>query len=61
MVSLGWIPHSSGRARKCLGNNSKGLDYFALVGLVDYLRFSYLLLKMDHEKFVLLLASSENA
>ena len=37
---------------------SEGLD-FALGGLVDYLRSSCLTLKMDHQRFVLLLASSE--
>ena len=40
---------------------SEGLDYIALGGLVDYLRSSCLTLKMDHQRFVLLLASSEIA
>ena len=31
---------------------SEGLDYFALGGLVDYLRSSRLSLKMDHQRFV---------
>ena len=31
---------------------SEGLDYFALGGLVDYLRSSCLSLKMDHQRFV---------
>ena len=33
---------------------SEGLDYFALGGLVDYLRSSCLSLKMDYQRFVLL-------
>ena len=40
---------------------SEDLDYFALGGLVDYLHSSCLALKMDHQRFVLLLASSEIA
>ena len=40
---------------------SEGLDYFALGGLVDYLRSSCLSLKMDNQRFVLLLVSSEIA
>ena len=40
---------------------SEGLDYFALGGLVDYLRSSFLSLKMDNQRFVLLLVSSEIA
>jgi len=38
---------------------SEGLGYFALGGLVDYLCSSCLSLKMDHQRFVLLLATSE--
>ena len=40
---------------------SKNFHYFALGGLVDYLRSSCLSLKTDHQRFVLLLASSEIA
>ena len=40
---------------------SEGPDYFALGGLVDYLRSSCLSLKMDNQRFVLLLVSSEIA
>ena len=40
---------------------SEGLDYFALGGLVDFLRSSCLSLKMDYQWFVLLLVSSEIA
>ena len=40
---------------------SEGLDYFALGGLVDFLRSSCLSLKMDYQRFVLLLVSSEIA
>ena len=40
---------------------SEGLNYFALGSLVDYLHSSCLSLKMDQQKFVLLLASSEIA
>ena len=38
---------------------SEQFDYFVLGGLVDYLRSSCLPLKMDHQRFVLLLVSSE--
>ena len=40
---------------------SEGLNYFALGGLVDYLRSSCLSLKMDNQRFVLLLVSLEIA
>ena len=40
---------------------SEGLDYFALGGLVDFLRSSCSSLKMDYQRFVLLLVSSEIA
>ena len=40
---------------------SEGLNYFALGCKVDYLCSSCLSLKMDHQTFVLLLASSEIA
>ena len=38
---------------------SEGLDYFALGVLVDFLRSSCLSLKMDYQRFVLLLVSPE--
>ena len=44
-----------------MATQSKDLDYFALGSLVDYLRSSCLSLKMDQQKFVLLLASLEIA
>ena len=40
---------------------SEGLNYFALGALVDYLHFLCLTFKMDHQRLVLLLASSEIA
>ena len=40
---------------------SEGLNYFALGSLVDYLHSSCLSLKMDYERFLLLLVSSEIA
>ena len=40
---------------------SEGLNYFALGGLVDFLCSSCLSLKMDHQRLVLLLVSSEIA
>ena len=41
--------------------NCPELNYFTLGGQVDYLCSSYLSLKIDHQRFVLCLASSEIA
>ena len=46
---------------RIMAARSEDLEYFALGGLVDYLRSSCLSLQMGHQRFVLLLASSEIA
>ena len=44
-----------------MATRSEGLNYFALGGLVDCLHSLCLSLKIDHQRFVLLLVSSEIA